>query len=221
MWRSTAVAGLVVMGIAVLSTQTTSVHACSRGEVDLVAESDVILEGRVTSYETTLDPPVLQEDPMTGELRELENRTVTERMNFEIVRVLKGNVVGDNTTILYTAWEPGSILTAQRGSVCGDIASDKTGTYTIVGLTRNDSGELFAAQGHWFFTGQSPADEHYSASLERLASFPGAAGLPALGTGAGPAPSTTSNHLIAGIAALGAALLAASFAIRFRTDSRP
>ncbi len=215
MWRFTAVAGLVaVMGIAALSTETTSVHACSGPAPDRVAESEVIVEGRITSYSLTLHPPDVYENPKTGELEEYRIRRATEHMNLEVTGVFKGLVPEDSITLLYNVWEPG----AQLGGECGGVARDKEGQYTIVGVSRTEDGNYQARWTYWFYEGSGPSGDGYREAIERMARYPGAASLPRLGSG--PTPSSATHHLVAAVAALGIALLAASFAIRFGTGRK-
>lgn len=212
MWRLTVASALAALFVALsLSSHETPAHACSGPATDRVAESEVIVEGWITNYSTILHPPDLYEDPKTGELFEYRLRRATERMDLEVLRVLKGTVSAQTVAVLYDVWAPGS----QLGGECGGVARDKSGSYIIAGLSRTDTGAYRAGWTRWFYVGPGPSDDRYHRVLESLASYPAAAGLPALGTG--PAPATTTHHFIAGLAAAGAALLATSIVIGRRT----
>ena len=205
MWRITAVAGLAaLMGITALSTQTTSVHACSRIIDVIIAEADLIVEGRYVGYTAVFGEP--PSDPSASEVQR-----VSERIELSLSRVLKGSTGIELVTILNTAF----VDQPPAGYCFPSKASDPTGKYTITALGQAADGTYRSLYS--FYLGDESDGPEYERALERLASFPSAANLPALGTG--PAPSTTTNHLVAAVAALGAALLAASFAIRFGTES--
>ena len=218
MWRSTAVAGLVaLMGVAVLSTQPTSVYACSAGpDWDPFAESTIVVGGRLTGWEIE-----------SGEAREsLPPGTFPPiRVFMDVDDVFKGPLgltklsFIDSRSLVVDAGGPGSHDEwAGASGGCGAFDSEPTGIYAVMGLSKNNDGEYGSNRLRVFFYGEEPRGEEYERALARMASYPGAAGLPALGSG--PTPSTASNHLVAGVAALGIALFGASFAIRFGTGRK-
>ncbi len=213
MWRITAVAGLVaVMAIAVLPTQTTPVHACSPGpDFDPIAESAIVVGGRLVSWEIASGEA--REDLSIGSFPDI-------RVHMTVDQVFKGpSDLGqlsfiDGNSLVISVGPDGEDVCAGSGGGCGAFNADPTGAYTLMGLSRGADGEYSSSLPNTFFLGDAPSGEAYESALVRMASFPAAASLPALGSG--PAPSTT-NPLVAAVAALGAALLAASFAIRFGT----
>ena len=89
------------------------------------------------------------------------------------------------------------------------------GRYVVLILW--DSGDGTYGLGSSLYVGESPTGEEYETALQRIVDLFEPV-LPPVGTG--PAPSTTTNHLVAATAALGTALLAASFAIRFGTGRK-
>ncbi len=217
MWRITAVAGLAaVMGIAALSTQTTPVHACSAGpDFDPIAESAIVVGGRLTNWEIASGEA--HEDLTTGSFPDV-------RVHMSVDQIFKGpsdleqvSFIDSNSLIIAVGTD-GEDVWSGSGGGCGAFNADPKGVYALMGLFRSADGEYSSGLPRTFFLGDEPAGEAYDRALERMASWPAAASLPALGTGT--APSTTSNHLVVGAAALGVALLAASFAIRFGTGGR-
>ena len=86
------------------------------------------------------------------------------------------------------------------------------GRYVVLILW--DSGDGTYGLGSSLYVGESPTGKEYETALQGVRDL---LSLPSTGTG--PAPSTT-HHLIAAVVALGAALLAASFAIRFGTGRK-
>lgn len=203
MWRITAVAALVaVMGIAVLSTQTTSVHACSPPLGEPLADADLIIEGRVTEY--TVIKPTNIDSP--------ELYPVQEEITVAVDRVLIGELNGTSVTFSHGAWLGSGADSAQCNFPPRDISNE----YVILGLREQEDGSYVLPRFHGGFIGPEPEGEAYEAALQRIANLFEPV-LPPVGTG--PAPSTT-HHLVASVAALGAALLAASFAIRFGTGRK-
>ncbi|MCI0777819.1 MAG: hypothetical protein J4N95_06540 [Chloroflexi bacterium] len=210
MWRITAVAGLVaVMGIAMLSMQTTSVHACSGAGWDRIAASEVIVAGQLTSWEITSDESAAGFQPI--------------RVFMSVDRVYKGppglNEISfvDAASLNSTRQSEFDYTWSGSAGACGAFNAAPTGIYALMGLRSDEEGTYRSNSLLVFYYGQGPADAEFQRALDGLASLPGAASLPALGSG--PAPSTT-HHLVAAVVALGAALLAASFAIRFGTGRK-
>ena len=201
MWRITAVAWLVaLMGIAALSTQTSSVHACVPPIGDPLAGAGLIIEGRVVEY--TAHAP--------ADADQLEGYPVREEFTVEIVDVLVGTVDTQSVTITHDAW------VGAGGIDCDVSPSNIDGQYIIMGLRERDDGTYGLPLSSVVFIGPEPQGEAYEAALQRIANLLEPV-LPPVGTG--PAPAAT-NHLLAATAALGAALLAASFAIRFGTGRK-
>ncbi len=208
MWRVTAATILATMlGAAILSMQTTQVHACTLFIDDIIAEADLIVEGRYISYAAVNEEPL--SDPATG--REVQR--VSERTELSLSRVLKGSTGLELVTILNTAF----VDQPPSGYCFPSVASDPTGKYTITALGQAADGTYRFVYS--FYLGDESVGSEYERALERLASYPAAASLPALGTG--PVPSTATHHLIAGVAAGGAALLLASLSIRYMSRRPP
>ena len=209
MWRFAAASALVaLLGVAVLSMQTPSVHACSAGpDWDPVAESAVVVAGRLTGWEEVSDDVLPNFKPI--------------RVHMNVDRVYKGPPgltdisFVDSASLYFTPSAPEDLMWAGSSGACGAFDSDPTGVYAVMGLWEAPDGELHAGRLHTFFFGEEPGGQDYERALERMASFPAAAALPALG--AGPTPSTSTSYIALSVAAVGVALLAASFAIRFGT----
>ena len=86
MWRITAIAILATfLGVAALSIQTTSVHACSRIIDVIIAEADLIVEGRYVGYTAVSEEPLIH--PLEGEVQR-----VSETIELAPSRVLKGSI---------------------------------------------------------------------------------------------------------------------------------
>ncbi|MCH7698877.1 MAG: hypothetical protein IH865_08075 [Chloroflexi bacterium] len=213
MWRFAAAGALVTLvGVAVLSMQTPSVHACSAGpDWDPVAESAVVVAGRLTGWEEVSDDVLPNFKPI--------------RVHMNVDRVYKGPPgltdisFVDSASLYFTASAPEDLMWAGSSGACGAFDSDPTGVYAVMGLWEAPDGELHAGRLHTFFFGEEPGGQDYERALERMASFPAAAALPALGTG--PAQSASPNHLITAVAALGTALLLASLSIRYMSKKKP
>lgn len=201
MWRITAVAGLAaIMGIAVLSMQTTSVHACTPPIGDPLAGASTIIEGRVVGYAARPAP-----DPIPR-----EGYGVSAELVIEIEEVHVGEIAEPTVTVT------GGTYVGDAQPLCDPSLDVFDGQYVILGLYEQDGGTF----GIWYlgsaFVGPEPEGEAYEAVIQRIANL----SVPILpSTGTGPAPATT-NHLVAAVAALGSALLAASFAIRFGTGRK-
>ncbi len=219
MWRFAAASALVtLLGVAALSMQTTPVHACSAGpDFDPVLESDVIVEGRFLSWE----------------LAPKANRTsifLAVRVEMAVERVWKGVVANDvislvdRNTLERLPNEMDVRWIGSSGS-CGAFNFDPTGRYGIMGLTRLEDGTYMPSLLKVFFIadgphgeGDQPRPDAYQEVIDNLQAHPGLTSLPTLGTG--PTPTRTTQHFIAAVAALGVALLAASFAIRSGTGRK-
>ena len=213
MWRFAAAGALAALfGVAALSMQTPSVHACSAGpDWDPVAESAVVVAGRLTGWEEVSDDVLPNFKPI--------------RVHMNVDRVYKGPPgltdisFVDSASLYFTPSAPEDLMWAGSSGACGAFDSDPTGVYAVMGLWEAPDGELHAGRLHTFFFGEEPGGQDYERALERMASFPAAAALPALGTG--PAQSASPNHLITAVAALGTALLLASLSIRYMSKKKP
>ena len=202
MWRITAVAGLVaVTGIAVFSMQTTTVHACTPPIGDPLAGAPTIIEGRVVGYTAQSAP-----DPIPP-----EGYGVSAELVIEIKEVHLGEIAEPTVTVT------GSTFVGDAQPLCEYSLELLDGQYVILGLYQQDG----ATFGIWYlgsaFVAPEPEGEAYEAVIQRIANLFEPV-LPPVGTG--PASSTTTNHFVVAVAALGAALLAASFAIRFSTGRK-
>jgi len=196
---------LTAAAIALVSTQAPTAYACSRGEFDPIADSDVIVEGRYVAYESTPNPPKVYEDEKTGGTF-TQPPSVTETIELAVGRVLKGNVTGPSVTIMNSAWveHPG-------GGYCGSQAFDPTGKQVIAGLTRLEDGTY--TYYYTFFYGDGLAGPDYDLALERLAE------LPTLGSGPRGRDGSVPAMPVA-IAIAGAALVASGGAIAFAQRRR-
>ncbi len=214
MRRTAAVTILaMVMGVAVLSTQTTPVHACSAGpDFDPVLESDVIVEGRFLSWE--LAPEANRTPIFLG-----------VKINMAVERVWKGAVSSDVISLVdRNTLErlPGATEVRWIGSSgsCGAFNFDPTGRYGIMGLSQLGDGTYMPSLLKVFFIadepdgkGDQPRPNTYQEAIDTLQSHLQLTSLPALGTG--PAPSTSTSNITLSVAALGVALLLASLSIRY------
>ena len=195
MWRITAAAGLVALtGIAVLSMQTTPAHACTPS-TSPAPPPTLIVEGRITSYETTPLGRVFEGDPYE----------VREDMKLDVDLVLLGSIDAETLDISRPAWIPDA-----PGGSCGAPAVNLEGRYVVLILW--DSGDGTYGLGSSLYVGESPTGEEYETALQGVREL-----LTLPSTGTGLASRTTTNHFVVAVAALGTALLAASFAIRFGT----
>ncbi len=206
MWRL-LVAGISValLGVAAYSLSPTPVYACSGAPpFDPIATSDVIVEGRILGWE--LAPDLIA-----------TVNFLAIRIDVTVERVWKGQVAGEVITLSDTAslhppfpspdndeyeWVGGS-------GACGAFDADPVGFYAIMGLTQRDDGTYGTNRLRVFFWGDDSGGERYDAALQRMASFPGATALPALGSV--PSADDTGGFatlVVAGaVAAIGAALL--------------
>jgi hypothetical protein len=226
MWRLlSALLLLAAITIAGLSVSAKRAYACSAGpDYDPVAASDVIVKGRFLGYEVLPDAPLpglAEDDPKYDFTRDAY---VPVRVDMAVERVLKGQVQGSIITLV----DPVSLEPPYPGhdtyewigasGACGAFDWDPTGKYAVMGLFELDDGTYRPHRMLWFSVGDSPQGEWYQYALERIASFPGAAGLPALGSGpAGSSGASAATIVAAGVAAAaGIALLGTSAAVRVR-----
>lgn len=202
MWRlSVAGVSAAILGAAAYSLSPTPAYACSAGpDFDPIATSDVIVEGRFLDWE--LAPELNRGDAYLG-----------IRVEMAVQRVWKGQIAEEVITMLDSASlgppYPGHDEYEWIGAsgACGAFDADPTGFYAIMGLAHGSDDTLSSSRFLVFYLGDGPGGAGYDRALQRMASFPGAAALPALGSGpdaAGPAATLT----VAGIMAMmGTALL--------------
>lgn len=196
-----AVAGALtaLLGVAVLTMPTTSAYACSppTGPISI---GNVVVEGRVTSYRIAVSPSF-----EGAEERNLP-ALAREDVELQIENVLFGEAENSRIALSREAW-----VGRVQGGSCGVLAENLQDAYVVVGLWRQDDGTYRWPERRPLFVGEQPLGEEYEAALQRARDL---LVLPTTGTGL--APSRAVNHLVAGIAAFGVALLAASIAIRGR-----
>ena len=185
MWRFTAATVLATLiGVAALSIQTTPVHACSTSEdFDPVAESDLIIAGRMLGFEiiekNVVDTEPAEQDKGKGNVGSGFSRIQVE---MTVETIYKGALEGPTITLtegrslVVYDHEPFHVWAGSSGS-CGAFNSDPTGTYAILGLNRGDDGTYSPHLPLGFFMGEGPDDPGYEGALERMASFPAAASL--------------------------------------------
>ena len=217
MWRlSIAGTSAALLGVAAYLLSPTPAYACSGAPpFDPIATSDVIVEGRILGWEFAPD--------LIATVNFL-----AIRIDMTVERVWKGQVAGEVITLSDTAslhppfpssdndeyeWVGGS-------GACGAFDADPVGFYAIMGLTQRDDGTYGTNRLRVFFWGDDAGGERYDLALQRMASYPGAAALPALGSGPSASVSRSTVKLtVAGIMAMmGTALL--SLAVLSRISVR-
>ena len=209
MWRlSLAGISAAILGLVAYSLAPTPAYACSAGpDFDPIATSDVIVEGRFLDWE--LAPDLNRGDAYLG-----------IRVEMAVQRVWKGQVAGEIITMVDSASlgppYPGHDEYEWIGAsgACGAFDADPTGLYAIMGLSQRDDGTFGPSRFLYFYLGDDAGGERYDLALQRMASYPGAAALPALGSGPdasvpGPAATLTVAVIMAmmGTALLGLAVL--------------
>ena len=217
LWIPPAMVALLLVGGA---TRPPLAHACSVGpDFDPVAASDVIVEGRLLSYEVLPDAP----PPNSERYDFTQDPFMPVRVKMAVARVWKGEVGSDIIDIVdYRTFgihpDTGVEIWGGGGS-CGAFAGDPTGRYAILGLHAREDGTYGPSLPLDFLIGEGPDGEGYVSAVERMMSFPGAAALPALGSGPTGHAGMPSYLVLAVIwaAALGVSLLGASAALRRRT----
>ena len=210
MWRTAAAVVILtaLLGVPTLSTGTTPAHACTPPgpEFDPVASSEVIIEGRILGYD------VLPESPEFG--------IASIVLQMDVERVWKGltgssiRIVDNEALVRYpneTRWGPGGL--------CNAFFEDPSGSYAILGVSQIGEGMYRIGGFSVFYLDEDASGERYDAAVAFLAGRQSGIILPSTGTGL--AGSTPTHHLDAVIAIVGAALLAASFAIRFGAKRQP
>ena len=133
--------------------------ACSAGsDWDPIADSDVIVEGRITGWTEAGESSA----PMF----------TTVQVYLDLQKTWKGNATTtfvDPTSRLKgpaDAWGGG-------GGACGVFDEDPTGAYVILGLSYSPAGQgqLVSNRLKVLYMGEASEGERYEAALERLASL--------------------------------------------------
>lgn len=204
-------ASLAVLSLAVHSQANRRAYACSAGpDYDPVAESDVIVEGRFLGWEILAD-------------QQPQSIYSTVEVEMSVERVHKGDVVGnvvslvDSRSLVRQGEE--SYVWSGAGGSCGAFDFDPTGKYAVTGLSQREDGTYVPGRLRTFFIGEGPAGEGYEHALERMASFPGAADLPSLGSGPSGSGESPAAAVVAALVAtgVGVAFLGGFAASKLRT----
>jgi hypothetical protein len=192
--------------------------ACSAGpDFDPIAESDAVVGGRIQGYELLPDTaPLMPEDPKTGRpMDPTQDAYAPVRVDMIVDRVFKGQpapaiVIVDTRSIMPRHDRQGNTTGefewAGAGGACGAFDFDPTGLYTIMGLSANPDGTYTPNRLQTFYFGNEPLGPEYERALERMASFPGAASLPALGSGPPNGSHPAAALWFLGLAAAGVML---------------
>ena len=202
MWRL-SIAGIsaALLGVAAYSLSPTPAYACSGdfSNFDPVAASEIIVEGRIVDAEVSPEQPGAYFD-IWAEIS--VQRVWKGQAALEMFALPRLDTPSDPST------EPIGNLWVNGGGVCGAFGrSDPTGWYVVVGLKQDNDGAFWASRFELFYRGDDSGGERYDLALQRMASFPGAAALPALGSGL-DASSPAAKLTVAAIMAItGAALL--------------
>ena len=149
------------------------------------------------------------------------------RVEMAVQRVWKGQIAEEVITMLDSASlgppYPGHDEYEWVGAsgACGAFDADPTGFYAIMGLSQRDDGTFGSSRFLVFYLGGDAGGEQYDRALQRMASFPGAAALPALGSGPNAAGSAATLTVAGIMAMMGTALvsLAVLSRIRFRRSA--
>ncbi len=222
-FASIAVAAVLLAAASVVAPKRA--YACSAGlDFDPVATSDVIAEGRILGFKVLPDAPIPGGYEAKGVVLDFrEDPYIPIRIDFAVDAVYKGQVAEDVIDIVERrAYGPHPLNEGKfwwlTASDCHAFYSDPTGQYAILGLGRNDDGTYGAGLLRMFYLGAEPSSEDREAVLARLASFPGAVGLPGLGSGPQAGVGVPLLSMAAGAAVLGAGLVVASIAVRRRSS---
>lgn len=226
--RTMALVGITIAGVllAVATLVPENAYACSPdADYDPVATSDVIAEGRILGFQVLPDGPIPGGyEPKGVELDFQDDPFIPIRIEFAVDVVYKGQVAEDVISIVEPrAYGPHPLNEGEFwwliASDCHAFRSDPTGQYAILGLGRNDDGTYGAHLLQTFYLGAEPSSEDREAVLARLASFPGAVGLPGLGSGPQAGGGVSLWLIAAGAVALGATLIASSVAVRAKSTA--
>ncbi len=212
MWRlSVAGVSVAILGIAAYSLAPTPAYACGLGiGFDPVATAEIIVEGRIVDAEVSPEQPGAYFD-IRAEIS--VQRVWKAQAALEMIAQPRLDSPSDSSTE-----QIGNLSILSTGVCSGFGTFDPTGSHMIVGLTQRDDGTLIVGHGLVFYRGDASGGERYDAALQRMASYPGAAALPALGSGPNASVSDSAVTLVvAGILTLmGTALLSLAVLSRNR-----
>lgn len=204
MWRFLLAACLLAAMASASGTTPAVVFACSADETfDPVAESDVIVGGRIAGYE---ELPVGFDRPPF----------VPIRLHLDSAVVWKGTIAPDALIVdaasLYPLRDAADQPTTNRrwvgsGGACGAFDEDPTGAYVVLGLMRQPDGTLRTNRLTTFYIGRAPYDASGVADLNaRL-------GLPVVG---GAAPPRDGHRLALYSLGMGLAFVVLGSALRWQ-----
>jgi hypothetical protein len=136
--------------------------ACSVGvDFDRIAESDIIVEGRLTGWSKLPKP-----SPGIG----LENY-VPVLVQIDVAMMHKGDSTGEFV-------DTASLLVTDSGedwaghATCGAFVDDPTGLYVIFGLRLHDDGSYHSSTILSFFEGESPSGQAYEDAVRFVSPTP-------------------------------------------------
>jgi hypothetical protein len=148
----------------------TPAYACSAGEdFNPVAESDIIVAGRVVDWQ-----PLQQ--TTTGDF-------IPIQVHMNVEQAFKGNVARqidfeDGASLIKNP--QGDFQWEGASGACGSFDVDPKGVYVIMGLERADDGTYRSNRLLIFFIGSEPKSDGYEQALARMAAL-GLANLPSTG----------------------------------------
>ena len=164
-----------------------SALACSVGpDYDPIAASEVIVEGRITSWEFIDHAlrPTGKEDPPDDP--DYYGPYDAIRIDMQVARIYKGSVseeltmVAGNTVLKQM---DGSVAWVGTSGACGAFDADPTNGWFVLGLSTDNWGRYHPSLLKLFYVGDDPSGTAYTGSVERLAARLGPASLP---NGGGP-----------------------------------
>jgi len=185
--------------------------ACvQRRPSDPIAESDVIVSGRFTSWHLIEDATRLDDERL-----KLDHNYYLEiqddpkyygpydpiRVQMSVDRVYKGSAfetieVVDGASLEVYDHDPEYVWVGASGA-CGTFDFDPTGSYAVIGLTRANDGSFRAGRFRLFYIGPQPPETYDSRPLSYVAPLlPGT-----LPNGGGPVMDADFPFLPAAIAA--------------------
>ena len=215
MWRL-SIAGIsaALLVVAAYLLSPTPAYACSGdfSNFDPVAASEIIVEGRIVGAEVSPEQPGAYFD-IWAEIS--VQRVWKGQAALEMIAQPRLDSPSDPST------EQIGNLSILSTGVCSAFGSfDPTGSHMIVGLMQRSDGTLIVGHRLVFYKGDDAGGERYDLALQRMASYPGAAALPALGSGpsASVSRSTVTLTVAAIMAMMGTALL--SLAVLSRISVR-
>ena len=134
-------------------------YACSAGEdFDPVAQSDVIISGRVVGWQPLVTNPDV-------------NDFIPIQITLDIDRTYKSSMSGQVSVIDVASRQAISSTEAiwvGGAGPCGAFSEDPTHSYVILGLTRQRDGAYHSDRPRTFFQGAAPHGDAYQAALQRI-----------------------------------------------------